>query len=89
MVRDVFGRFYIIVYRKDDVTIRFSFSVFFKDMDTVYPEPIRLRLSTASRRHRGAGQDRYRTQPVTFSEIKVNIKLVFNIRATIFYSCKI
>nr|CAI5865399.1 unnamed protein product [Callosobruchus analis] len=45
-------------------------------MDTVYPEPMsRLHRRVVPRKRKG-GSFRYRTQPVTFSEIQVSSLLV-------------
>nr|CAH7722463.1 unnamed protein product [Callosobruchus chinensis] len=46
-------------------------------MDTVYPEPMsRLHRRVVPRKRKG-GSFRYRTQPVTFSEIQVSICYTF------------
>lgn len=45
-------------------------------MDTVYPEPMSLLHRRIVPKKRRGCSGRYRTQPVTFSEIKVRAKVL-------------
>lgn len=46
-------------------------------MDTVYPEPTSLLYRRPVRKKLRGNAIRYRTQPVTFAEIQVNIYILF------------